>query len=372
MKIIIKVIWICICLGLAVADIISSLSAFIPPSSFSFISLFALGFPYIFLATALCCIISFFVERRLGFLLLLILPLGLYNLSNTVAFNGSESWKMQKDSTTLRVMTWNVEGFINPLPQTEPESETRVQMLKTIQEFQPDILCIQEYKNIEGAKWAVPVKHELDSLGYTYSYSSNDTVFHWKKVSHTYGVAIYSKIPFKDSGRITISTDPKTEKLAYTDILFNNKPVRIFTAHLVSFYLYTDTLRESENGDDIYKITYKRKRSIQSKIRETEVQHEKEVKTIRKVIGQSPYPVIYCGDLNTTPASYNYRILKDGLQDAFLKKGSGIGDTFYKIAPTLRIDVCLADRSFNIIQSKVIERELSDHYPVISDLRWKQ
>lgn len=289
-----------------------------------------------------------------------------------MAFNRGESWKMQKDPQTLRVMTWNAEGFINPLPPSNPAAEPRMQMLKTICAFQPDILCVQEYRNIENAKWAVPVKNEIVSLGYKYFYSSEDSVFHWRKTIHTFGVAIFSKIPLTGSRRITISTDTRTEKLAYADIIFNDKPVRIFTAHLVSFYLYGDTTQESKNGDDIYKITYKRKRSIQSKIRETEVQHEKEVQIIRKVLAESTHPVIYCGDLNTTPASYNYRILRDGLQDAFLEKGSGIGGTFYKLAPTLRIDVCLADKSFSVVQSKVIQRELSDHYPVITDLQWKR
>lgn len=363
--------WVCICLVIIVVDLIASFTTFIPPSSFSFISLFAIGFPYIYAATTLCCIISLFVNRKLALLLLLVLTPGIYNLRNTVAFNAPKHWQFKKDDSTLRVMTWNVEGFINSLPQSNPDADIRIKMLKTITEFQPDVLCMQEYKNIEGAKWAISIHDELDSLGYKYSYTSDDSVVHHKKVKYTAGVAIFSKLPFIDSGRIIIAPAPPVEKLAYTDIVFNNKPIRLFTAHLVSFYLYADTTKESEKGDDIYKMTYKRKRSIQSKIRETEREHEKEVKIIRKEIDRSPHPVIYCGDLNTTPASYNYRVLRGDLQDAFLQKGSGIGSTFYKIVPTLRIDVCLADKAFEVLQSQVIERKLSDHYPVITDLSWK-
>ena len=85
----------------------------------------------------------------------------------------------------------------------------------------------------------------------------------------------------------------------------------------------------------------------------------------------SPYPVVYCGDINTTPCSYNYRILKDNLQDAFLAKGFGLGATFYKILPTLRIDVFLADPVFKINQCTVVQRKLSDHYPIVTDISWK-
>lgn len=361
-----KLIWVCICLGIIVVDLIASFSAFIPPSSFNFISLFAIGFPYIYASTILCCIISLFVNRKLAFILLLVLIPGIYNLRNTVAFNSAKDWQFKKNDSVLRVMTWNVEGFVNMAPQSKPQAETRIKMLNTIHEFKPDVLCLQEYRNSEGVKWAASVKHELDSLGYKYSFISNDAVFQTKKQMHVYGVAVFSKFPFIDSGRVTISTEPRLEKLIYADIVFNDKPIRLFTAHLVSFYLYDDT-----TGNDIYKITYNRKRSIQSKIRETEREHEKEVRIIRKEINRSPHPVIYCGDMNTTPASYNYRILRDDLQDAFLQKGSGIGATFYKIVPTLRIDVCLVDKAFKVLQSQVIERKLSDHYPVITDLVWR-
>ena len=62
----------------------------------------------------------------------------------------------------------------------------------------------------------------------------------------------------------------------------------------------------------------------------------------------------------------------NNLQDAFLAKGSGIGNTFYKIGPTLRIDVCLADTSMQVLQCKREKKKLSDHYPVIADMKWKR
>lgn len=173
---------------------------------------------------------------------------------------------------------------------------------------------------------------------------------------------------FFDTGRFNIRKQVMSENVVYAGIRFKNKPVRIYTGHLASFRLYVDTANTQK---DIYKITYDRKRAVQYKLREIEQLHQQQVNLIRDSIAKSPYPVIYCGDINITPCSYNYRTLKNNLQDAFLAKGFGIGATFYKILPTLRIDVCLADKAFSINQCTVISKKLSDHYPVITDISWK-
>jgi endonuclease/exonuclease/phosphatase family metal-dependent hydrolase len=262
-------------------------------------------------------------------------------------------------------MTWNVEDFVNLLEG----SEVRYKMLHIISRNNPDILCLQEFTEVEGARWRVSVQKELDSLGYKFYYLSKDQM--WSSVAEKRtirGTAIFSKQSFIDTSRFNIRKDFMNENAIYATLIFNNKPLRIYTTHLASFQFYRDTVNEKK---DIYQITYDRKRAIQYKLRETGQLHEREVKIIRDSIAKSSYPVIYCGDINTTPCSYNYRILKNNLQDAFLAKGSGIGATFYKILPTLRIDVFLADKAFKINQCTVIREKLADHYPIITDISWK-
>ena len=92
---------------------------------------------------------------------------------------------------------------------------------------------------------------------------------------------------------------------------------------------------------------------------------------IRQVLGDSPYPVIFCGDLNDIPNSYTYFQIKGDMQDAFLKKGFGIGRTFTAISPTLRIDYIFADRRFRIHQFRRIAKNYSDHYMLVSDIELK-
>ncbi len=59
------------------------------------------------------------------------------------------------------------------------------------------------------------------------------------------------------------------------------------------------------------------------------------------------------------------------MQDAFLKRGFGIGRTFSAISPTLRIDYIFADKRFRIDQFKRIVKNYSDHYMLVADIELK-
>ncbi len=365
MKKVLRPVWIIYCIILIPVFVVSCFSAFISPASFSYISLFAIAFPYIFILVLISSIISFYIKKRMGIILLICLLPGLYNLSHIIAFNFPGKANAVKKDSTLRIMTWNVQDFVDFTQKSDVSSR----MLQLINQKNPDMVCIQEFTNVEGAKRRISIREKMDSLGYAYHFFSNDDVYVNKNnVVVMKGVAVFSKIPFTDSGRINIKKSETNENLIYVNINFNNKPLRIYTAHLASFGLYKDT---GNTAKDIYEITYTRKRAIQYKLRDVEQLHQKEVEIINAEISNTSLPVVYCGDMNAVPSSYNYRTLKNDLQDAFLEKGFGIGVTFYKIAPTLRIDYCLADKRFKIINCTVINQKLSDHYPVLTDMQWK-
>lgn len=364
MKKLLKLVWMLSCIPLILLFITSCFSSFISPDAFSYISLFAIAFPYIFLAMLIASVINLYINKKLGLAMFICLIPGLYNLSNTIAFNLPSNFSKEKDGSELRVMTWNVQDFVD----FSKEAVVSDEMLSVIAQNKPDIICMQELTNIEGVKRKISIRQKMDSLGYIYHFLSNDEIIMKRSYATvTRGCAIFSKIPLTDSGRINIS-DKTNENLIYTGINFNNKPLRIYTAHLESFGLFRDT---GKTNKDIYEITYRRKRAIQYKLRDVEQIHSKESATIRNEISKTSMPIIYCGDMNAVPASYTYHTIKNNLQDAFLAKGSGVGKTFYKIAPTLRIDYLLADKRFKITQCAVISKKLSDHYPVITDMQWK-
>lgn len=356
---------------LTICFIISCLASWIPPASFSYIGLFAFSFPLLFLLVLIVGVISLFIQKRLALFMLLSLIFSYKNIGSSFAFNKPAIWQQSKDSNTLRVMTWNVESFVDLSYQSNPKSKTRMRMLDIIQAYRPDIICIQEYKNVEHGKWRTSVQSELDSIGYPYFYPSNDFYIEIKGGrSVTGGVAIYSSIPMLDKGKVLIRNNISKENLIYSDFNLNKKPIRIYTAHLASFafagYMPAEALDEVVVID-----SYDLRGSVLEKLKETDSFHQEEIEVVKKQFASNQLPFIFCGDLNTTPTSYNYFLLKESMQDAFLEKGLGMGATFYKILPWLRIDVQFSQPQLEVKQCTVINEKLSDHYPVIVDYKWR-
>ena len=97
--------------------------------------------------------------------------------------------------------------------------------------------------------------------------------------------------------------------------------------------------------------------------------YKNQEKNLFKVfIKKSPYPVLVVGDFNDTPQSYTYAQIADNLQDAFAKKGFGLGITYGGIVPALRIDYILASPSLPILSHRIFKKEYSDHYPIVAEL----
>jgi endonuclease/exonuclease/phosphatase family metal-dependent hydrolase len=111
--------------------------------------------------------------------------------------------------------------------------------------------------------------------------------------------------------------------------------------------------------------------SIFSKIKTGSVIRSRQANMVNEVLKESPYPVLFAGDLNDVPTTYTYAKVRGDMQDVFLQKGIGIGRTFTSLSPTLRIDYIFADENFSILQYKKYVRELSDHYMQVADLKLK-
>jgi endonuclease/exonuclease/phosphatase family metal-dependent hydrolase len=113
-------------------------------------------------------------------------------------------------------------------------------------------------------------------------------------------------------------------------------------------------------------------RTILSKVKKGLTHRSIQADIIDDVLEDSPYPVLFCGDLNDVPNSYTYNKVRGSMQDAFLKKGFGIGRTFAGLSPTLRIDYIFADNRFSIKQFNRIIRKYSDHYMLVADVQLKK
>jgi endonuclease/exonuclease/phosphatase family metal-dependent hydrolase len=113
-------------------------------------------------------------------------------------------------------------------------------------------------------------------------------------------------------------------------------------------------------------------KTIFSKLKRGVTNRSIQADIINQVLEDSPHPLVFCADLNDVPNSYAYFTVKGKMQDAFLKKGFGIGRTYSALSPTLRIDYIFAGKDFRVRQFNRIVRKTSDHYMIVADLELKK
>lgn len=95
-----------------------------------------------------------------------------------------------------------------------------------------------------------------------------------------------------------------------------------------------------------------------------------QVNQLRDIINEAGQEIMVCGDFNDTPISYTHHKLSEGLQDAFVSQGNGLGYSFLQGIFAVRIDHILVGDRFTPIKT-VVDNTISysDHYPIITSLR---
>ena len=106
-------------------------------------------------------------------------------------------------------------------------------------------------------------------------------------------------------------------------------------------------------------------RSILVRYTDNSLLRASQADTIARVVGESPYRVVLCGDFNDTPVSYVYRRMRGNRQDAFSEAGRGFSYTFNGFRNVLRIDYVMLDPTFEVVDYRTPELDYSDHLPVV-------
>jgi endonuclease/exonuclease/phosphatase family metal-dependent hydrolase len=307
----------------------------------------------------------------------LALILGYKNISSFLAVNWKFSFNVEKADHHLRLMTWNVGRFIPMSASTFQRSVDHniSEMVKEIHNYNPDVLCFQEFYSSALPGGGDNVKLFQQQLGYPYCIIARDNM---AKQSFT-GTAIFSRYPFIDTGRLKFPADldtKRTESLLWADLVFNGSDtVRITTLHLQSFnFRYRDYKQLSliSKQEDSGFVASK---SIMRKMKDAFSFRGQQADYVQDLIGNSPFPQVICGDFNDVPNSYTYFKMRGERRDAFLEKGIGLGKTYtsnysglLRLLPTLRIDYILTDRKFKVSQYKNNQKILSDHFAQVADL----
>lgn len=347
--------------------LLACIAPYLDPQAWWFFSFLGIGFPFLLLAVVGFMVWWLFVKRRYALISATALLLGFKSVTAFYAISIPKGFATKKKPETIRIATWNVARFIEMKRNKNTGSQTRLKMMEQIRRQNADILCLQEFFHSYDSTLYHNLDYIRDSLHYPYYYYSYEA----DGDKQFTGNAIFSRFPIIDSGLIRYPRPTLPEALVHADIRLKNRIIRVYTTHLQSVQLVKtdyekiDKIKEGDEG------IVSNSKTIFSKIKKGVVNRKLQTDIIEQVLGDSPYPLIFCGDLNDIPNSYTYFKIKGDMQDAFLKRGFGIGRTFSAISPTLRIDYIFADKRFRIDQFKRIVKNYSDHYMLVADIELK-
>ena len=321
--------------------LISYLLPYVAPQRFATLSVLSLGVPLLILLNVLFVLYWLIRLKRQVLLSLIVLVLGWSYIGSLYKFSSSETIE---DTNNISVLSFNVRLF-NRFDWL-PIKNVKQKIIKLIETEQPDIICLQEYRQ----------RNPIDLDGY---YNFNALL---EDPNVKGGQAIFSKFPIVNSGSLEF---PNTYNNAiFADIVRENDTIRVYTLHLESSKINTDVEHlKKENSSRLFKQVGKTFKAQQS-----------QVELLLKHKSKSPYRTIVTGDFNNTAYSYIYKeILGDDLVDTFEEAGHGFGKTFdFKFFP-LRIDFILADKRFQVNGFKTYsDIKLSDHYPIKATLKLEQ
>src|SRR5687767_2741063 len=350
----------------AVLYLLSCLAPWVKPTDSWIIAVLGLAFPFLLVILIAFIFLWLILKLTRVWFSVIVLLIGFKNIGVFWAFNPASGFQYGKKPAQIRIASWNVARFLEWKRNNNEKSQTRLKMLEQIKTQSPDILCLEEFFHSPDSAFYDNIS-EIRAMGYPYYCFSYDPDGDYQYI----GSAIFSKYPMLDTGLVRYFRPSMPEALVHADIKVNDDTIRVFTTHLQSVQFRQkdyEALSEIQSAEDSLLANSK---TVLSKLRKAMNLRSSQADIARKILDDSPYPTIFCGDLNDTPNSYTYFTIRGEMQDAFLKKGFGIGRTFSSLSPTLRIDFIFTDDRFRVEQFTRVVKYLSDHFMIMADVELK-
>lgn len=312
----------------AVCLLVAYLLPYLPPVSFTFLSVLTLGMPILIGLNLL--FLSYWI-LRMRKQLFLSLIVALIGFNHHVSLYKFENKNLDRSADGIKLMSYNVRQFNRYLWLKDKNIPQKIKGF--IYEESPDVVCFQEY-----------VTGEVEFEEYPHKYV--------KLVLENFGQAIYSKYPIVNSGSLNFK---KTgNNVIYADIKIDSDTIRVFNMHLQSHSI----------EKDIRNLGPEAGKEMTKQVGRTFRTQEDQVRQLLKVLAESPYPNIITGDMNNTAFSYTYKKIAENHTDAFTVAGKGLGKTLVMDFVPLRIDFFFLEPDLEILDFTTHRTKLSDHEPI--------
>ncbi len=340
--------------------VIAYFSPVVHPDTSIIPALFALFYPILIIVNMLF-MLYWIVRLRFYFLISLLALAGGYNLFfRAFALNNDEKPVGSYDDA-LKIVSYNVRLFDQYKWTGGQNYFTRNSVFEFTISQQADVVCFQEF--FHGTEKTFPTIGPYVEMSETKNYHVDYVLVKGNDEKH-YGLATFTRFPILNKGNIRFENSSSNSGI-YTDILFNADTIRIFNFHLESVRLNrADHQFVSEIVDPGAAGNSSSSKVIIRKVSQAIQRRAKQAEKVSRIISQSPYPVIVCGDFNDTPLSYAYHTISNGLRDAFVEIGSGVGATYAGGIPFLRIDYMLHSDALEAFRFEKHQVTHSDHYPI--------
>lgn len=329
---------------LAITTLMAYLLPFLAPKWFPILSVFSLFLPFFLVLNLLFFIYWLIQLKKYIFVSGLVLLLGITFINKFYNLKQTELPKSEKDFT---IMSYNVRLF-NKFKWYQ-KANIPSQIAQFVEDKNPDILCVQEYSDLEKTKFS---KYKYQQI---FKEGKNIIV----------GNAIFSKYKIIDKGVINFPNS--NNNAVYADIIKGKDTLRVYSMHLQSIKISTDI-----EDDEIQKMNESKTKYIFRKISDAFTKQQEQALLLKAHYSECKYQKIICGDMNNSAFSFVYRTIKGSMQDTFETSGSGFGKTYnFKYYPA-RIDYIFADKAIQVKSFETLNDFYnSDHFPLISRLEIK-
>lgn len=336
-------------------------SRYINPGSFWPAGILTLLFPFVYVINLLFFLYWGLQMNRKVILSFIALLIGINTALNyfQLNFSGGENKK------GIKVMTYNVRVF--DYYNWSGNKDGRNRIIELMRSEACDIYCMQEiYTDSKGAF----LKEDSLKNAVNTPYAHIEITKALKQGDHMgfWGIGTFSKYPIINKGKVDFPRKGNNVCI-FSDVVIDDDTVRIYNMHLQSIhmrkedYKFLKDLSEDKETEEI-----EGSKKILRRLKVAFQRRGPQVDVIKTSIMNSPYPVIITGDFNDPPASYTYRMIAEGMKDAFREKGNGFGKTYNGIFPSFRIDYILHSEEISCDSFETLPEEFSDHNAVKANL----
>ena len=308
-----------------------------------------MSLPFAMLGCALIAFTWLFIRPARAILPIMVLAIGYPFIQRTISFKDPI-----KEESPLTVFSYNVFGFYG---DSYEANKTKADALMQYSiDYEADIKCFQEFTNLDYDAHLRTLSPMMRENPFMASITNNR--------QGLIGLVIFSVYPIIHQEGKTFGTRNANGYLV-ADIARKRDTIRVINIQLQSMGIRVGKVVREMQGKD-YEEAKKEGRGILSSLKWGFEKHSAEVEMVERMIDESIYPVILCGDFNETPYGNAYGSIRDRLKNAFEERGNGFGFTLNRSPKIVRIDNQFCSESIKVLNFQTFsDIKYSDHLPIL-------